>query len=323
MKRKHLLMAVSCIAAGFVFTSTASLGQSFGSKPMRIVTTEVGNNNDLLSRMLADGLTPLVGTQVIVENRAGAGGGMAIEKLISALPDGHTIMVHGTSVWLLPLLRDDTPWDPFKDFTPVSMISQNPAVMVVPASVPVKSVAELIDYAKARPGKLNYASVDDGSPSHLAAELFISMAGLKVERITYRGGAAAFNGMLSGEGQLMVNSIPPLVPHIQAGRFKALGVTAHSALLPNLPVIGASVPGYEWITHQAVFAPAKTPAAIIKRLNAEVVKVLASLEVHDRMMKLGTEVAGTSPQEVTAMMKDETTKMRVVLHNNRKFALNN
>lgn len=311
--RQHVLGLTFALLAACAFRAGMAAGQEYLSRPIRIVTTDVGNSNDLLARMLADSLTGTMGQQVIVENRGGAGGGIAVEKLMSAAPDGHTIMVHGTSIWLLPLLRKDTPWDPFKDFAPISMIARNPAVLVVPVALPPKSVSELIDYAKARPGQLNYVSVDDGSPSHLAAELFTSMAGIKVVRVAYKGGGAAFNGLLGGEGHMMVNAIAPALVHVRAGRLRALAVTARSALLPDIPAVSATLPGYEWITHQVVLAPAKTPPALVKRLNAEVVAALGRTDLKERGMKLGIEVGGSTASDVTAMMKLETARMRPVI----------
>jgi tripartite-type tricarboxylate transporter receptor subunit TctC len=310
---KRLLAAIACIAAGALSAGLSAAAEWSPTRPLRIITTDVGNSNDLLSRLLAESLTPALGQQVVVENRGGAGGGLAVDRLKAAAPDGHTIMVHGTSIWLLPLLRKDTPWDPFSDFAPVSMISRNPAVLVVPVSLPPKSVAELIEYAKARPGQLNYVSVDDGSPSHLAAELFTTRAGIKVVRVAYKGGAAAFNGLMGGEGHMMVNAIAPSMAHVRAGRLRALGVTAPSRMVPDVPVIGTIVPGYEWITHQVVLAPAKTPPAVVKRLNAVVVRALDQPELKERGMKLGTELGGSASAEVTAMMKSETARMRPVI----------
>jgi tripartite-type tricarboxylate transporter receptor subunit TctC len=313
MTRTQRLAAIACIAAGALSPGMSAAADWSPTRPLRIVTTDVGNSNDLLSRLLAESLTPALGQQVIVENRGGAGGGLAVEKLKAAAPDGHTIMVHGTSIWLLPLLRKDAPWDPFSDFAPISMIARSAAVLVVPVSLPPRSVAELIEYAKARPGQLNYVSVDDGSPSHLAAELFTSKAGINVVRVAYKGGAAAFNGLMSGEGHMMVNAIPPAMAHVRAGRLRALGVTAPSRMLPDVPVIGTTLPGYEWITHQVVLAPAKTPAAVVKRLNAEVVRALDQPELKDRGMKLGIETGGSGSAEVTAMMKSETARMRPII----------
>jgi tripartite-type tricarboxylate transporter receptor subunit TctC len=315
--KKHAWMTAACLSAATLaaalVTGTAGAAEDYPSRPIRIVTTDVGNNNDLLARLLAESMTSSMGQQVIVENRGGAGGGIAVERLINSAPDGHTIMVHGTSIWLLPLLRKDTPWDPFKDFAPISIIARNPAVLLIPSSLPPKSVSELIDYAKARPGQLNYVSVDDGSPSHLAAELFTSMAGIKVVRIAYKGGAAAFNGLLGGEGQMMVNAVAPALPHVKSGRLRALGVTAKSTMLPDLPLVGTTVKGYEWITHQVALAPLKTPPAILKRLNAEVAGALNRPEMKERGMKLGTELGGGPAAEVTAMMKTEMTRMRGVI----------
>ena len=310
---KRQLAAIACIAAGALSPGASAAADWSPTRSLRIITTDVGNSNDLLSRLLADTLTPALGQQVIVENRGGAGGGIAVDRLKAAAPDGHTIMVHGTSIWLLPLLRKDVPWDPISDFAPISMIARSAAVLIVPASLPPRSVAELIDYAKARPGQLNYVSVDDGAPSHLAAELFTSKAGIKVVRVAYKGGAAAFNGLLAGEGHMMVNAIPPAMPHVTAGRLRALGVTAPSRILPDVPVIGTILPGYEWITHQVVLAPAKTPPAIVKRLNAEVVRALDRPELKERGMKLGIEMGGSGSAQVTAMMKSEMARMRPVI----------
>ena len=313
MHRKLVLTATVCLSAAILPADATCASEAYPSRPIRIVTTDVGNSNDLLARLLAESLTAPLGQQLIVENRGGAGGGLAVEKLMSAAPDGHTIMVHGTSIWLLPLMRSDTPWDSFRDFAPISLIARNPAVLVVPASLPPKSVRELIEYAKARPGQLNYVSVDDGSPSHLAAELFVSMAGINVVRVAYKGGGAAFNGLMSGEGHMMVNAIAPAMAHVRAGRLRALAVTSPSAMLPELPTVGATLPGYERITHQAIFAPAKTPPLIIKRLNAEVVRALGRADLKEKAMKLGIEVGGSASSEVTAMMKSETARMRPVI----------
>ena len=194
-------------------------GQEYPTKPIRIITTDVGNNNDFYARVIAQGLTARLGRQVIVENRGGAGGGLAVDRLVKAVPDGYTLMVHGTSIWLLPLLQENAPWDPFKDFSPISIISKNPAVVVVNASLPTKSVKELIAFAKAKRSYLNYSSTDDGSPSHLAAELFNSMAGVNIVRLSYKSGAAAFTSLIGGESHVMVSAIAPAMPHVKAGHW--------------------------------------------------------------------------------------------------------
>lgn len=313
MTRTQRIAAIACITAGALLPGTSAAADWSPTRPLRIVTTDVGNSNDLLSRLLAESLTPALGQQVVVENRGGAGGGIAAERLMSALPDGHTIMVHGTSIWLLPLLRKDLPWDPLKSFAPISLISRNPAILLVPTNLPPKSTRELIDYAKARPGALNYVSVDDGSPSHLAAELFTSMAGIKVVRVAYKGGAAAFNGLMAGEGQMMVNAIASSLPHVKAGRLRGLAVTSPSTLVSEFPTIAETLPGYEWITHQVILAPLKTPPHIIKRLNAEAVRAINGAEMMGKARKFGAEVRSSAPEEVTAMMKSQMTQMAKVL----------
>jgi tripartite-type tricarboxylate transporter receptor subunit TctC len=304
---------VVCLSAATLLAGAAGAAETFPNRPIRIVTTDVGNSNDLLSRLLAESLAPALGQQVVVENRGGAGGGIAIERLMNSSPDGHTIMVHGTSVWLLPLLRKGLPWDPLKSFAPISLISRNPAILLVAPSVPVKSTRELIDYARARPGQLNYVSVDDGAPSHLAAELFVSLAGIKVVRVAYKGGAAAFNGLMSGEGHMMVNAIASSMPHVKAGRLRGLAITAPSSLVTGFPLVADTVPGYEWITHQIIAAPLKTPPHIIKRLNAEASRAINGTEMKGKAMRVGAEVRASTPEEVTAMMKAQMTQMGKVL----------
>jgi tripartite-type tricarboxylate transporter receptor subunit TctC len=304
-------LSAATLAAALV-TGTAGAAETFPNRPMRIVTTDIGNNNDLLARLLAEALSRNVGQQVVVENRGGAGGGITIERLVASQPDGHTIMVHGTSVWLLPLLRP-TPWDPFRDLAPISTISRNPAILLVPASLPPRTTKELIEYARARPGQLNYVSVDDGSPSHLAAELFISMAGLKIVRIAYKGGGAAFTGLMAGEGQMMVNAVAPAMPHIKAGRLRGLGLTSKSELFTDLPLVSATLPGFEWVTNQIVATHARTPAPLIKRLNEEVVKAINSADMKEKAHRQSAELRSSTPQEVTAMMKTQMSVMSKVL----------
>lgn len=313
MARTQLLAVIACIAAGALPPGTSAAADWSPTRPLRIITTDVGNSNDLLSRLLAESLAPALGQQVIVENRGGAGGGITIERLMSSSPDGHTIMVHGTSVWLLPLLRKGLPWDPLKSFEPISLISRNPAILLVPASSPAKSTRELIDYAKSRPGQLNYVSTDDGSPSHLAAELFLSMSGVEVVRVAYKGGGAAFNGLMSGEGHMMVNAIASSMPHVRTGRLKGLALTAPSTLVTGIPLVSETVPGYVWITHQVIMAPLKTPPHIIKRLNAGMVRAINGAEMKDKAMKFGAELSSGTPEEVTAMMKSEMARMRPII----------
>lgn len=311
---RSLFFIVSAVIAGAILTDAGmASAQNYPDKPIRIVTTDSGNINDFFARAIGQGLAARMGQQVIVENRGGANGLNVINRVSTAQPDGYTLMVLGTNVWLYPLLDDKAPWDPFRDFSPVSIIGRNSAMIVVSASLPVKTVKELIALAKARPGTLNYASTDDGAPSHLAAELFNSMAGVDIVRITYKGGAQALTGVVSGESHVMVSGIQAALPLLKAGRLTALAVTAPTVTAPNLPLAADTLPGYQWIIHTIMMTAPKTPAALVNRLNTEVVGVLTGSELRDKFLAAGTEPASSTPVELTAMMKSEMAKMSKVI----------
>ena len=281
--------------------------QSFPTKPVRFVTSEPGGGNDIVARMLADGLTASLDQRVIVDNR----GIIAAEIAKNANPDGYTLLIYGANIWLLPFLRESTPWDPLRDFAPVTIAVQLPNILVVHPALPVKSVRELIDYAKARPGKLDYAAGTIGVSPHLSAELFKSMTGVDIVRVPYKGGGPALNGLIAGETQLMFPNAGSAIPHMKSGRVRALAVSSAqpSALTPGLPTIAASVPGYEFVAVICIYAPAKTPAAIVEQLNRESVRVLNTPEVKERLFNTGNEVVASSRAEFAAYMKADMQKM--------------
>ena len=284
---------------------------SFPSKPVRFVTSEPGGGNDIVARMLADGLTNSLGQRVIVDNR----GIIAAEIAKNATPDGYTLLIYGANIWLLPFLRDNVPWDPLRDFAPVTIAVQLPNILVVHPALPVKSVRELIDYAKARPGKLDYAAGTLGVSPHLSAELFKAMTGVDIVRVPYKGGGPALNGLIGGETQLMFPNAGSAMPHMKSGRVRALAVSSAqpSALAPGLPTIASTVPGYEFVAVICVYAPAKTPAAIVELLNRESVRVLRTPEVKERLFNAGNEVVANTPREFSAYMKADMQKMGKVI----------
>ena len=245
---------------------------------------------------------------MIVDNR----GAVASEIAAKAAPDGYTLLVNGSPVWLLPLLRASVPWDAVRDFVPITLAVSSPSILVVHPSLPVKSVRELIALAKARPGELNYAAGTMGATPHLAAELFKAMAGVNIVRVAYKGTGPGLIGLISGEVGLMFPNAGSAMPHVKSGRLRALAVTTAqpSALVPGVPTLAASgVPGYESVSPQAVFAPARTPATIINRLNQEIVRVLSTADVKGKLFNTGIEVVGSSPEGLAAKMKSDMARI--------------
>ncbi len=279
-------------------------GQNYSNKPIRFVTGEVGGGNDFTARLIAPGISSSLGQQVIVENRGGAFYGAIVSQ---AQPDGHTLLLTSSAFFVEPFFRQ-TPYDVVKDFSPVTLTTTSPNILVVNASLPVKSVKDLIALAKAKPGELNYASSTPGGTTHLAAELFKHMAGVNIVGVRYKGGGPALTGVMSGEVQMIFNPAGSVAPHLKSGKVRALAVTSAepSALVPDLPTIAASgVPGYGVSSITAIFAPAKTPAAIVNRLNIAIVRFLNTPEAKERFLSSGVEAVGSSPQQLADLVKSE------------------
>ena len=287
-------------------------GQTYPNKPIRIMATQPGGLTDIVARLIAPGLTANLGQQIVVDNR---GALIAVEIAAKAPPDGYTLLVNGSAFWLLPLLRNNVSWDPVRDFAPITMAVRSPSVLVVHPSVPVKSVADLIALAKARPGALNYAAGTIGATPHLAAELFKAMAGVNIVRVGYKGTGPSVIALVGGEVHLMFAGLGSVAPHVKSGRLRALAVTSAqpSALVPGLPTVAASLPGYEAASILGIFAPAKTPATIINRLHQEIVRAINRTEVKERLFNAGVEVVGSSPEEFTATVKDDMARMGKVI----------
>ena len=291
-----------------VLAAGGASGQSYPYKPIRIVTSEPGSGTDLMARLIAQRLTDSFGRQVIVDNR---GGTLAREVVLRAPPDGYTLLLSGTSLWLSPFMREHASYDPVRDFLPITLAASSPNVLTVHPSLPVESVRDLVALARSRPGELNYGSGSTGAPTHLAAELFKAMAGVDMVRIAYKGTGPAINALLGGQVQLMFVSTTSVAPHVKSGKLKALAVSTAqpSALAPGLPTMSATgLPGYEATSLFGMFAPAHTPAAIIGLLNREIVQVLNRTEVKERLFNSGVEPIGSLPAELAATMKSEMAK---------------
>ncbi len=288
-------------------------GQNYPSKAIRIVTVNVGGGGDFASRLIAQPLAVNLGQPVIVENRPS--GSIPGEVVAKAPPDGYTLLLQGVSHWLLPFFQDNLPWDPVKDFAPITMVATAPLVLVIHPSLPAKSVKELTVLAKTRPGQINYATSGSGSSSHLSAELFRAMTGSDMVRINYKGVVAALTAVGTGEIQLTFAASATLAPFIKSGRLKALAVTSArpSALFPGLPTVAATLPGYESVSSNGIFAPANTPAAIIGRLNQEILRVVNMADVKERFLNVGAEIVGGSPEQFAAAMKSDMTRLGKVI----------
>lgn len=295
-------------AGAMLLVAGGAPGQSYPTKPIRLVTSEPGSGVDLVARLAAQGLTDSLGRQVIVENR---GGMLAGDTVLRAMPDGYTLLVSGTSLWLSPFMRESATYDPVRDFSPITLAASSPNVLTVHPSLPVESVKDLVALARSRPGELNYGSGSTGAPTHLAAELFKALSGVNIVRIPYKGTGPAMNALMAGQVQLMFVSTSSVAPHVNAGRLKALAVTTAqpSALAPGLPTVAAAgLPGYEATSLVAVFAPARTPAPLINRLNLEIVQLLGRTQVKERLFNSGAESIGSSPEELAAAMKSDMSK---------------
>lgn len=289
----------------------AAPAHKYPSKPIRIVTSEPGGGNDIVARLLAEGLTTSLGERVIVDNR----GIVAAEIAARATPDGYTLLIYGANIWLMQYLRNHVPWDPLRDFAPVTIAVSLPNILVVHPALPVKSVRDLIDMAKAKPGQLDYAAGTIGVSPHLAAELFKAMTNTNITRVPYKGAGPALNGLIGGETQLMFPNAGSAIPHIKSGRLRALAVSTARAspLAPGLPTIAATVPGYEFFAVICVYAPAKTPAQIVERLNRDSVRILNQPDVRAKLFNSGSEVVASTPQEFAAYIRADMARMGKVI----------
>ena len=287
--------------------------QPYPGKLIRIVTAPAGGGTDFVSRVIAQGLTESLKQQVIVDNRGG-NVSLAAEIVAKAPPDGYTLLVYAATFWVAPLMQP-VPYDPVRDFVPITLATSAPNMLVVHPSLPVKSVKELIALARAKPGMLNYGGSTPGSTTHLAVELLKAMARIDLVRVPYKGQGPMFVALMSGEIQLTITSGAALLPHVKAGRMRALAVTSArpSAMFPGLPTIAATVPGYESETVFAVFAPAGTPAPVIKQLNQEIARVITRAEVKEKFLAAGNEVVASSPEPLTALMKSDMARLGKVI----------
>lgn len=317
MKRRDFLPAIAALSCAPSIAARAQTTQAQASwspnRPVRfIVGFAPGGSTDTTARVIAQGITAGLGQSVVVENRTGAAGNIATEHVARSAPDGHTLVVasmgsHATNA----ALYKDLPFDPVRDFTPVSLIALSACLLVVHPSLQVRSVSELIAHAKAHPGALNCGIAGAGSSQHFAAALFEHQAGVRFTQISYRGGAPAMADLVSGRLHVMFTPVVEALEQVQAGKVRALGITRRerSAQLPDVPAVSEDLPGYAFNSWLGLFAPAGTPDAAVERISREVAAALRTPETRGRMEQLGYEPVGSTPQEFARFFSTEMPRV--------------
>jgi len=305
MKIARFVAVVSLCATAF-----GAWAQTYPSKPIRIVVGfPPGGGNDIIARLLGAKMQETWGQSVVIDNRPGAASIIAAEHVAKSAPDGYTLLVNATGgMSVNPVLYAKLPYDSLKDFVPISMVGSFPLVLIVNPSVPANSVPELVAYAKANPGKLNYSS---GSTAfQVATEMFKQMTGTDLRHIPYKGSAASITAVIAGDVQMTIVDTPPLVPQIKAGKVRALGVTSakRSSSMPEIPTVAEAVPGYEMVLWIGMFAPAGTPLEIAAKLNAEVVRIVKLPDIRQKLDGMGVEPLGNTPEQVSEWIRREIAK---------------
>jgi len=296
--------------------------EDYPGHPIRlIVPFAPGGGNDTVARLVGDSLGKRLGQPIVIDNRPGAGGVVGAEAAAKAAPDGYTLFLGGVGSHAInPNLHKDLSYDPIRDFAPITLLASAPLILVVHPSVPAQSVQQLVALAKSQPGKLDYASNGNGSSSHLAAVMFSSMAGVDMVHVPYKGLSPALTDLLAGRDQLMFSSVVAILPHVRAGKLRALAVTSRMrmALLPDIPTLAESgVPGYETSSWYGILAPAGTPPQVVRRLHDEIVKVLAQDDVRKALAQEGAEAVGDTPEEFAAFIRAEKERLGAVIRNGK------
>jgi tripartite-type tricarboxylate transporter receptor subunit TctC len=307
---RSFIASLSLVLAG-------SAAAAYPDKPVKIMQAFApGGGSDIFLRTILPEFSENLGQPVVVDYRAGASGNLAMEAVAKAAPDGYTLLMGFPGLATHPSLYDKLPFDPLRDFAPISLIGSVSNVLVVHPDVPARTVQELIRLAKSQPGKLNYASPGPGSTQHLAAELFKLTSGIDIMHIPYKGGGQAQTDVAGGQAQMMFNVVPSALPLIKAGKLKALAVSgkARSESLPEVPtMIEAGIPGYTATTWNGILTTAGTPKEIVAKLNDALVRALRTAEMKEALAKIGQDVAWSTPEEFAAFLREETEKWRKVI----------
>jgi len=307
--------------AGALLAAVAAapaVAQTYPAKSIRmIVPFPPGGPNDILGRVMAAEMGRLLGQQVVIDNRGGAGGTLGSDLAAKAPADGYTLLLSGTaSLSIAPSLYSKLPYDPVKDFAPVSLIATAPSILIAHPALPVRTVKDVIALAKAKPGQLNFASAGIGTPPHLAGELFKSMAGVSIVHVPYKGGGPALTDLLAGQVEMYFSGISSALPLVKDGKLRGIAVTSakRTSIMPEMPTIAESgIAGYEVGNWYAIVAPARTPEVVVARLHGEIVKVLGIAEMKKRLVELGADPVGSTPEELARYQQAELAKWAKVV----------
>ncbi|MCC7483424.1 MAG: tripartite tricarboxylate transporter substrate binding protein [Burkholderiales bacterium] len=310
--------AVAAGAGAFLAPASCGLAEPYPGRPVRmIVPFPPGGSTDIMARMVAQKLADRLGEQVIVDNRGGAGGTIGMNLAARAAPDGHTLMMSTSITHTVGVsLYRKLPYNVLTDFAPITLAASVPLLLVVNPSVPAKSVKDLVALARAKPGELHYASPGNGTSGHLAAEMFKSMANVDIVHVPYKGGGPAMVDLIAGQVQMLILSAMATLPHVKTGKLRALALTSltRSPNLPHIPTVSESgLPGYEVVLWYGLFAPARTPAAVIARLNKEVVGIMQSPEMRERLAGEAGQPVGNTPQQFQEIVRTDVAKWAKVV----------
>jgi tripartite-type tricarboxylate transporter receptor subunit TctC len=307
---RKLFMFFAAMAA--LACPTTAQSQEYPAKSVRVIVPFApGGTSDFVARVYAAALTKELGQQFVIDNRGGAGGTLGADLAAKAAPDGYALLLYNIAMAFGPAMYTTLPFDPVNDFAPVSVLGLAPSALLVNPSLPVRSVAEFLALARARPGQLDYGTGGVGSSGHLAVELLQALGKVKLNHVPYKGGGPAMAATMSGEVAFLIETAGPVVPQIKSGRLRALGVTGaqRMAQLPDVPTIAESgIKDYVYTTWYALWAPAKTPAAIVNRLNQAVHKVVASPDVRTNMQNSGVEAVASTPAQLDERVRSDIAK---------------
>jgi tripartite-type tricarboxylate transporter receptor subunit TctC len=309
-------MAALVPAMGLALIATAALAQGYPNKPIRMVVTfPAGSGADIVARTVSQKMAESLGQQVVVDNRAGAGGIVGSDLTAKAIPDGYTIVMVSSAHTINASMYTKLPYDPARDFAAIIMLASTPYLLVAHPSVPVKNVAELIALAKAKPGQINYASGGVGVGSHLAGELFKTMAGVDIVNVPYKGAPQATADVVGGQVQLSLSTMPTALPLVRAGKLQSLAVTSLKRVpaTPDIPAIAETVPGFDVRTWQGLLAPLGTPPAFISKLREHALKALSAGDVTERLTAQGYQTVGNTPQEFAQIINTEIARWKTVV----------
>ena len=309
--RSIISLLVAALVVALVQAGEAT-AQTFPTRPIRIIAlSSPGSGPDIVGRLIGQRFTAAWGQQAIVDTRPGASGIIGSEIAAKAAPDGQTLVIITSQAVIVSVMYQKLTYDLIRDFAPIGLVAWTPFILAVHPSVPAATVKELIAHAKARPGKLRYGSGGTGSPPHLSVEMLRTMAGIDVLHVPYKGITPAMTDTIANQVQMIISVVPAILPTIKAGRLRALGVTSaqRAPLVPDVPTIAETVPGYEFIGWYSLAAPAKTPPAVLDKINGELVQALKTAEFRDRLSALGAVPLGSTRDELATYIKAQSAKM--------------